>query len=122
VKSGRILSYLGRIPPCYLKRVHPRFCMPSMRIYYGPVITPESLTSYKAFPKCLLSVGHSGDIVWIVEHVPETLLQDTLAQKGCMDFDVTVLSTGEFLIPGFIDTHTVSYLPFTSFTPPNATY
>ena len=83
----------------------------SSTIYYGPVITPESLTQYKALPKCLLSVGPSGNIDWIVEHVPEHLLQDTLALKGCIDIDVTTLKTGEFIIPGFIDTHTACH-PF----------
>jgi guanine deaminase len=85
-----------------------------MPIFYGPVINPESLTEYKAWPKCLLSVGPTGDIDWIVDYVPEYLLQDTLAQKGCIDVDVMALKTGEFIIPGFIDTHTVSYSSFTS--------
>jgi guanine deaminase len=88
---------------------------PSMTIYYGPIITPESLTEYKALPKCLLSVGSSGNIDWIVEYVPEHLLQDTLAQKGCIDVDVIALKMGEFIIPGFIDTHTASYPFFTSY-------
>lgn len=82
-----------------------------MTIYYGPVITPESLTEYKALPKCLLSVGPSGNIDWIVEHVPEHLLQDALAQKGFIDAEVNALKTGEFLVPGFIDTHTASHEP-----------
>jgi guanine deaminase len=86
-----------------------------MTIFYGPLINPESLTEYKALPKCLLSVGPTGDIDWIVEHVPEYLLQDTLAQKGCIDVDVTALKMGEFIMPGFIDTHTVSNPFFTSY-------
>jgi guanine deaminase len=83
---------------------------PSPTIYYGSVINPESLTSYKALPNCLLSVGPSGNIDWIIEDVPEHLLQGTMAQMGCIDVDITVLQTGEFLIPGFIDTHTVGRL------------
>ena len=79
-------------------------------IYYGPVINPESLTCYKTLPDCLLSVGPSGNIDWIVDDVPEHLLQDTLAQRGCIDVDVIALQTGEFVIPGFIDTHTVSHV------------
>lgn len=80
----------------------------SPTIYYGPVINPETLTSYKALPNCLFSVGVSGNIDWIVEDVAEHALQDTLAQKGCIDLNVTTLRTGEFFVPGFIDTHTVS--------------
>jgi guanine deaminase len=79
----------------------------SPTIYYGAVINPETLISYKALPRCLLSVGPLGNIDWIVEDVAEHTLQDTLAQKGCIDVDVTTLRTGEFIVPGFIDTHTV---------------
>lgn len=79
----------------------------SPTIYYGPVINPETLNSYKALPSCLFSVGPSGNIDWIVEDVAEHMLQDTLAQKGCIDVNVTTLRTGEFFVPGFIDTHTV---------------
>ncbi|KAF8077648.1 hypothetical protein FPV67DRAFT_1614641 [Lyophyllum atratum] len=75
-------------------------------IFYGAVISPESLTSYKALPNCLLSVSASGTIDWIVEDVAEHALQETLAQKGCIDVDVIALHAGEFLLPGFIDTHT----------------
>ncbi|GLB34642.1 putative amidohydrolase family protein [Lyophyllum shimeji] len=79
---------------------------PEPTIFYGPVISPESLTSYKALPNCLLSVGPSGTIDWLVEDVEEHALQKTLAQKGCIDVNVTVLPSGRFLLPGFIDTHT----------------
>ena len=83
--------------------------MPST-IFYGAVINPESLTSYKALPRCLLAVGTSGIIDWLVEDVPEHALQETLASKGCIDVVVTEIRSGEFLIPGFVDTHTVSPL------------
>jgi len=78
----------------------------SSKIFYGAVISPESLTTYKALPNCLLSVGAPGTIDWIVEDVENHALQETLAQKGCIDVDVIVLQAGEFLLPGFIDTHT----------------
>lgn len=79
-------------------------------IYYGSLINPESLTSYKALPNCLFSVGPSGNIEWIVDDVAEHALQDALAQKGCIDVDVVALKSDQFIIPGFIDTHTVSRL------------
>ncbi|KAG6853024.1 hypothetical protein C0991_007395 [Blastosporella zonata] len=75
-------------------------------IFYGAVITPKTLTCYDALPNCLLSVGASGKIHWIEKNVEADALQDTLAQKGCIDVDVVVLEPGEFLLPGFIDTHT----------------
>ncbi|PFH51741.1 hypothetical protein AMATHDRAFT_58597 [Amanita thiersii Skay4041] len=77
-----------------------------MSVFYGAVINPESLTTYRALPRCLLLIGPDGTIDWMIEDVKEHLLQDTLAQKGLINADVTFLQDGEFLIPGFIDTHT----------------
>ncbi|KAG6905909.1 catalase A [Tephrocybe rancida] len=81
---------------------------PSGSIFYGAIINPKTLTRYDPLPNCLLSVGASGNIDWIEEDVEAHALQDTLAQKGCVDVDVVVLQAGEFLIPGFIDTHTTT--------------
>ncbi|RDB22164.1 Guanine deaminase [Hypsizygus marmoreus] len=75
-------------------------------IYYGAVINPQSLTAYQALPHCLLAVGPIGTIDWIVDDVQEYELQDALAAKGCIDVDVVALRAGEFLMPGFVDTHT----------------
>ncbi|TFK42283.1 hypothetical protein BDQ12DRAFT_675940 [Crucibulum laeve] len=75
-------------------------------IFYGPVINPKSLDAYAALPRCLLCVGPTGNVEWLVEDVKAHLLQETLAQKGCIDEDVVELKMGEFIIPGFIDTHT----------------
>ncbi|KAG6820865.1 hypothetical protein H0H93_010692 [Arthromyces matolae] len=75
-------------------------------IFYGAVITPDTLNSYSALPNCLLSVGPDGNIEWIEEDVAAHALQDNLAQKGLVDVDIVVLQPGEFLMPGFIDTHT----------------
>jgi hypothetical protein len=80
----------------------------STTLFYGPVISPVSLTTYKALPRCLLAVGTSGNIEWIVDEVPGHVLQETLAAKSCVDADIIELRAGEFLLPGFIDTHTVS--------------
>lgn len=84
----------------------------STMIFYGAVVTPENLDSYKALPRCLLAVGPTGNVEWIVEDVESSLLQEALAQKGHVDTDVVVLQRGEFIMPGFIDTHTVSLLLF----------
>ncbi|KAF8634078.1 hypothetical protein AX15_001080 [Amanita polypyramis BW_CC] len=77
-----------------------------LSIFYGAVINPVSHTRLKPLPRCLLAVGPDGTIIWIVEDVPSHLLQDTLAQKGLVGVDIVVLKEGEFIIPGFIDTHT----------------
>ena len=85
-------------------------------IFYGALVTPISLTSYKALPHALLAVSKStGLIEWLEEDVASGELQDTLAKHGIFiageyqaDFELIELQFGEFLLPGFIDTHTVS--------------
>ncbi|EAU88645.1 guanine deaminase [Coprinopsis cinerea okayama7 len=77
--------------------------------FYGAVINPKSLTSYAALPRCLLAVGPTGNIDWIVKDVAPHELQDALAQKGHVDIasaNLVELKEGEFLMPGFVDTHT----------------
>ena len=82
-----------------------------MAIFYGPVINPESLSSFRSLPRCLLAVDASGEIVWIEEHVPESALEDVLAQHGTDKIRPHILKHGEFLLPGFVDTHTVRTHP-----------
>ena len=80
-------------------------------IFYGALITPVSLTAYDALPRALLAVSRaSGDIDWIERDVPPAELQDVLARHGVVaeDVDLVELRHGEFLMPGFIDTHIVS--------------
>ena len=83
--------------------------MPSTSVFYGPVINPVSVNTYQALPRCLLAVGANGNIDWMVDDVPGSMIQEALAEKGWLDADVYDLKDGEFLMPGFIDTHTVSY-------------
>jgi guanine deaminase len=75
-------------------------------IFYGALVTPRSLTAYAALPSALLAVDADGDIAWLVEDVSPHALQDELAARGCDGADVVALRRGEFLIPGFVDTHT----------------
>lgn len=77
-----------------------------MTVFYGAVINPNTLTTYRTLPRCLLAVGSSGDIEWMVDDVPEHQLQETLARNGSVDADFVALHPTEFLLPGFIDTHT----------------
>lgn len=86
--------------------------IPLPTIYHGAVINPRSLTEYDAFPNCLLAVSPAGDIAWMVEDVQGSMVQEVMSQKGCIDADVINLKFGEFIIPGFVDTHTVSEIVF----------
>lgn len=79
-------------------------------VFYGSVINPESLTTFQALPRALLAINAAGNIDWIVDDVESSMVQVTLAEKGLVDVDVTELRTGEFIMPGFVDTHTVRTL------------
>lgn len=83
-----------------------------MKIFYGAVINPTSLTSYSSSPYSLIAIGPEGNIDWIINDVEPHGLQETLASKGCIDVEVVALKDGEFLVPGFIDTHTVRIIYF----------
>ncbi|KAI0763687.1 Metallo-dependent hydrolase [Irpex lacteus] len=78
-------------------------------IFYGALINPVSLTSYDALPHAVLSVSRqTGNIDWVEKDVPASSLQDVLAQHGVVDMsdvELVELKDGEFLMPGFIDTH-----------------
>ena len=84
----------------------------SPNIFYGPVINPVSLTCFNTLPHCLLSIDLSGKIEWMIDNVDKHQLQKTLASKALSDTNIVHLKDGEFLIPGFIDTHTVYELFF----------
>ncbi|KAI0345335.1 Metallo-dependent hydrolase [Trametopsis cervina] len=79
-------------------------------IFYGALISPNSLTSYAALPHAVLSVSKAtGVIDWLEEDVPASSLQDVLAKHGILDLsevELVELKEGEFLMPGLIDTHT----------------
>lgn len=80
-------------------------------IFYGALITPTSLTAYRALPRALLAVSReTGNIEWVEDDVPAGELQDVLARHGLVSegVDIVELKLGEFLMPGFIDTHIVS--------------
>lgn len=79
-------------------------------IFYGPLVNPNSLASFQALPRCLLAIGSSGHIDWIEEDVHESALQNVLAQHASLEARLVNLRHGEFILPGFVDTHTVRIL------------
>ena len=79
----------------------------AISVYYGAIINPVSLTEYEIIPRCLLAVGLGGKIVFMLKDIACDLVQNTVAQQGLTDFHIISLKDGEFIIPGFIDTHNV---------------
>ncbi|KAI9057926.1 guanine deaminase [Trametes sanguinea] len=78
-------------------------------LFYGALITPVSLTEHRTLPHALLAVSReTGDIAWVEDDVPASALQDVLVRRGMLsleDVDLVELKLGEFLMPGFVDTH-----------------
>jgi len=101
-----------------LSRNHPRLSLhsyPAMSLLItGATISPIDQRSYKVLPNALIYVGKDGLIKAIQEIVPtgaptapgdvETFLKEI---GHCGELEMLHLTRGEFLIPGFIDTHTV---------------
>ncbi len=81
--------------------------MSTRTIFYGPVVNPKSLSSFQALPRCLISVDASGHIDWIEEDILDSALQNVLAKHASLDTPLISLRHGEFILPGFVDTHTV---------------
>ncbi|KAJ3786829.1 Metallo-dependent hydrolase [Lentinula aff. detonsa] len=81
---------------------------PTITVYYGSLINPTTLTSYETITGCLIAVNAHGNIDWIIHDVKDSSIQETLLQKGLFDADVTIvpLQEGQFIMPGFVDTHT----------------
>lgn len=81
-------------------------------VFYGALITPVSLREYRTLSHALLAVARdSGDIAWVEDDVHPSALKDTLARHGLTEVDLIKLKLGEFLMPGFIDTHIVRSPP-----------
>jgi len=89
--------------------------MVSLRAYYGAVINPQERNpnepiSYNAWPRCLLVVSEDGRIVRVFPQVSESDITSTLEREALQDYVVVKLPPGEFIMPGFVDTHTVCLL------------
>lgn len=79
-------------------------------VYYGALVEPVDLRTFRALPRALVAVSPaSGDIEWVEDEVPAHALQDVLAKHGVEGAEIVELRRGEFLMPGFVDTHTVSW-------------
>lgn len=81
--------------------------MPGQTVFYGPLLSPLSLTAYAALPRALVCVSSDGDIAWRLDDVAPYDLQLALSTHGAEDAELVELRRGEFLLPGFVDTHTV---------------
>lgn len=80
----------------------------------GAIVSPVDRRSYHALTRAFLYVGEDGVIKAIKRISPAAAAGDVdafLAEVGhCGELERLDLARGEFVIPGFIDTHTVRLL------------
>ena len=83
----------------------------------GALISPVDQRSYDVLPNAFLYVGQDGLIKAIRQIMPASTpatsedidaFLEAVGHSG--EFEILRLTRGEFLIPGFIDTHTVCAL------------
>lgn len=89
----------------------------------GSLISPVNLTSYKSVTRALVYVDDKGIIKFIGEHEPAVPIEELAIQlfldqhKLSKDsVEIIRLEKGQFIIPGFIDTHTVRVYSWVSQT------
>ncbi|GAA5884764.1 hypothetical protein JCM6882_005383 [Rhodosporidiobolus microsporus] len=78
------------------------------RVFHGTVIHSRSLTEIEYLQDALLGVDEAGTIAFVEREMPVDEVEGRLGEMGWVGADVEVIrmKKGEFLIPGFIDTHT----------------
>ncbi|KZS91146.1 guanine deaminase [Sistotremastrum niveocremeum HHB9708] len=78
----------------------------SARVYYGAIINPVDLRHFDALPRALIGVTSDGEIAWLEKDVEDHQVQDLLAKHSWSDVELFALDKWDWLMPGFIDTHT----------------
>lgn len=78
---------------------------PDTRVFYGTVIHSISLTELEILEGALVVISPTGEITSLEKNVAPDALASTLASLSLSSHSVTTLPRGQFLIPGFVDTH-----------------
>jgi guanine deaminase len=88
-------------------------------LYHGAVVHSLSLDQLEILPSALLCVSEEGVIDWVEKDVEESQIQEVASRHGVLlddsaggrspGVEVISLGKGEFLCPGLVDTHTVSW-------------
>ncbi|POR39330.1 Putative guanine deaminase [Tolypocladium paradoxum] len=75
------------------------------RAFHGVVVHSTGREELTILDNALLAVDASGRIVALEPDFPTARLAGRLAELGLAQCPVTELSRGQFLVPGFVDTH-----------------
>ncbi|KAF2083530.1 guanine deaminase [Saccharata proteae CBS 121410] len=78
-----------------------------MQAFYGTIIHALTTTQVQILTNALLLVGPEGKILLFREHVHKSQVAGILADysSGVGSLRIRYLERGQFLIPGFVDTH-----------------
>lgn len=80
-------------------------------LIFGSLLSPINLTSYKTVTHARVLIDDQGIIEYIENYDPaisvEEAAQSFIDQNNLPSFEVICLRKGQFIIPGFIDTHAV---------------
>ena len=87
---------------------------PRPTVYRGPVVHPRSLSFYEVIPDGVVVVSPTGDISQVITRPDDVVAFIVGPGADQQLFDVVELEYGEFLMPGFVDTHTASLNRFVS--------
>ncbi|KIO27815.1 hypothetical protein M407DRAFT_243264 [Tulasnella calospora MUT 4182] len=81
---------------------------PTRRVFYGSLVHATSLRHIQACPRALIGVSDDGVIDWVLDDVDSASIQDAMISKGWQieDVDFIELGFGQWIMPGFVDTHT----------------
>jgi guanine deaminase len=85
--------------------------MTPRRLFHGSIINPVSVHKADFLPRALLAVSPAGIIEWVARDVDPAEIQRVALENGLVideSVEVYELKYGEWLMPGFVDTHTVS--------------
>lgn len=72
---------------------------------HGTLIHSLSQTQLQVLPDTLIILSSSGSIVSLQSNIPSLQVNNFLAEQRIEHIRQTILPSGQFVIPGFVDTH-----------------
>ncbi|RIA99300.1 hypothetical protein C1645_747370 [Glomus cerebriforme] len=94
-------------PYFFFKKENSKMPNKISKVFYGTLIHSLSLTNLEILQNTLLGIDSSGKIAFIEKNVlDENTLNNIISQWEFPQQEVIRLSKRQFLLPGFIDTHT----------------
>ncbi|KAK4701263.1 guanine deaminase, partial [Phenoliferia sp. Uapishka_3] len=76
------------------------------RVFYGSLIHSLTLTNLEVLPSALLGINQAGIIAFLDKSISPDQVEATIKSHGWEGAELVRLKRGEFLCPGFVDTHT----------------